>query len=167
MGNKTTEEEEGGVGRSEETETKRWKTRIHRENDKRHLFRDARVAIGEKRETRKKKKRKEIIHIYIYVYILSTLLSQKRCKIGPNIKMNGLSYSHESKQKVCGTYLSCESSIRVLSSSHPHVAMSYPKPNSSSHFIFGLFFSVRAMSYVLFLYGSMWLFSSHEFYKKK
>jgi hypothetical protein len=73
MGNKTTEEEEGGVGRSEETETKRWKTRMHRENDKRHLFRDARVAIGEKRETRKKKKRKEIIHIYI---------CSKRCKFG-------------------------------------------------------------------------------------
>ena len=102
----------------------------------------------------------------IYVYIL-TLLSQKRCKIGPNIKMNGLSYSHESKQKVCGTYLSCESSIRVLSSSHPHVAMSYPKPNSSSLFIFALFFSVRAMSYYFFyLYGSMWLFSSDETQKK-
>ena len=81
--------------------------------------------------------------------------------------MNGLSYSHESKQKECGTYLSCESSIRVLSSSHPHVAMSYPKPNSSSHFIFGLFFSVRAMSYYFFyLYGSMWLFSSDETQKK-
>ena len=123
---------------------------MHRENDKRHLFRDARVAIGEKRETRKKKKRKEIIHIYIYIYIY--ILSQKRCKIGPNIKMNGLSCSHESKQKVCGTYLSCESSIRVLSSSHPHVAMSYPKPNSSSHFIFALFFSVRAMSYFLLVW---------------
>ena len=109
---------------------------------------------------RKRNEKKSFIYIYTYIYILS----QKRCKIGPNIKMNGLSYSHESKQKVCGTYLSCESSIRVLSSSHPHVAMSYPKPNSSSHFIFGLFFSVRAMSY--FLYGSMWLFSSHEFYKK-
>ena len=81
--------------------------------------------------------------------------------------MNGLSYSHESKQKVCGTYLSCESSIRVLSSSHPHVAMSYPKPNSSSLFIFALFFSVRAMSYYFFyLYGSMWLFSSDETQKK-
>ena len=165
MGNKTTEEEEGGVGRSEETETKRWKTRIHRENDKRHLFRDARVAIGEKRETRKKKKRKEIIHIYIYVYIL-TLLSQKRCKIGPNIKMNGLSYSHESKQKVCGTYLSCESSIRVLSSSHPHVAMSYPKPNSSSHFIFGLFFSVRAMSYFLLVWIHVAFFVTRVLQKK-
>ena len=77
--------------------------------------------------------------------------------------MNGLSYSHESKQKVCGTYLSCESSIRVLSSSHPHVAMSYPKPNSSSHFIFGLFFSVRAMSYFLLV----WIHVAFFVQKKK
>ena len=104
---------------------------------------------------RKRNEKKSFIYIYTYIYILS----QKRCKIGPNIKMNGLSCSHESKQKVCGTYLSCESSIRVLSSSHPHVAMSYPKPNSSSHFIFALFFSVRAMSYYFFyLYGSMAFF---------
>ena len=97
---------------------------------------------------RKRNEKKSFIYIYTYIYILS----QKRCKIGPNIKMNGLSCSHESKQKVCGTYLSCESSIRVLSSSHPHVAMSYPKPNSSSHFIFALFFSVRAMSYFLLVW---------------
>ena len=77
--------------------------------------------------------------------------------------MNGLSYSHESKQKVCGTYLSCESSIRVLSSSHPHVAMSYPKPNSSSHFIFALFFSVRAMSYFLLV----WIHVAFFVQKKK
>ena len=81
--------------------------------------------------------------------------------------MNGLSYSHESKQKVCGTYLSCESSIRVLSSSHPHVAMSYPKPNSSSHFIFGLFFSVRAMSYVLFTCMDPCGFFRHTSFTKK
>ena len=81
--------------------------------------------------------------------------------------MNGLSYSHESKQKVCGTYLSCESSIRVLSSSHPHVAMSYPKPNSSSCFIFGLFFSVRAMSYVLFTCMDPCGFFRHTSFTKK
>ena len=108
---------------------------------------------------RKRNEKKSFIYIYTYIYILS----QKRCKIGPNIKMNGLSYSHESKQKVCGTYLSCESSIRVLSSSHPHVAMSYPKPNSSSHFIFALFFSVRAMSYFLLV----WIHVAFFVQKKK
>ena len=108
---------------------------------------------------RKRNEKKSFIYIY-------TLLSQKRCKIGPNIKMNGLSYSHESKQKVCGTYLSCESSIRVLSSSHPHVAMSYPKPNSSSHFIFGLFFSVRAMSYFLLVWIHVAFFVTRVLQKK-
>ena len=62
MGNKTTEEEEGGVGRSEETETKRWKTRMHQENDKRHLFRDAR---GNWRETRNEEEKETKRNIYI------------------------------------------------------------------------------------------------------
>lgn len=112
---------------------------------------------------RKRNEKKSFIYIYTYIYILS----QKRCKIGPNIKMNGLSCSHESKQKVCGTYLSCESSIRVLSSSHPHVAMSYPKPNSSSHFIFALFFSVRAMSYFLLVWIHVAFFVTQKETKKK
>ena len=136
---------------------------MHRENDKRHLFRDARVAIGEKRETRKKKKRKKIIHIYIYTYIY--ILSQKRCKIGPNIKMNGLSYSHESKQKVCGTTFPVNH-LYVCYRRHIHTLLCRTLSPTRRLISFLVYFLVCERCRTFYLYGSMWLFSSHEFYKK-
>ena len=64
---------------------------MHRENDKRHLFRDARVAIGEKRETRKKKKRKEIIHIYMY---------RRSTNIRVHTFIKTLNFRHKKKREI-------------------------------------------------------------------
>ena len=116
MGNKTTEEEE-----EESVEAKRPRPRDGRRGYTEKTIRGISFvtrgwqSARNAKRGRKRNEKKSFIYIYIYIRIYILLSSHKSVrKIGPNIKMNGLSYSHESKQKVCGTYLSCESSIRYV-----------------------------------------------------
>ena len=98
-----------------------------------------------------------VIYVYSYVYILS----QKRCKIGPNIKMNGLSYSHESKQKVCGTTFPVNH-LYVCYRRHIHTLLCRTLSPTRRLISFLVYFLVCERCRTFYLYGSMWLFSSRE-----